>query len=98
MNFRILSLDGGGVLALIEIYALIAIYGETTSGHEVLADFDLVAATSGGSIVLGGLMEDIPLAQLKSYFEDQSKRDSIFKKTANFPDEVLEGFSGIGPK
>ena len=53
MAFRILSLDGGGVWAVIQVKALIKLYGDVT-GRTVLQDFDLVAGTSGGSIVLGG--------------------------------------------
>jgi patatin-like phospholipase/acyl hydrolase len=58
MNYRILSLDGGGTWALIQVKALIALYDNepATSGHDVLRDFDLVAANSGGSIFLGGLL------------------------------------------
>lgn len=52
-KFRILSLDGGGSWALIQVMALQAIYSENTTGHNVLKDFDLVAANSGGSITLG---------------------------------------------
>jgi uncharacterized protein len=54
MSYRILSLDGGGTWALIQVKALIALYpgGAATPGLTVLNDFDLVAANSGGSIVL----------------------------------------------
>jgi uncharacterized protein len=52
MNYRVLSLDGGGTWALIQTKALIALYNDKTSGQSVLQDFDLVAANSGGSIVL----------------------------------------------
>jgi uncharacterized protein len=44
MEFRILSLDGGGAWALIEVRTLIKLYSETTTGHQILKDFDLVAA------------------------------------------------------
>jgi uncharacterized protein len=47
MTYRILSLDGGGSWALIEIRALMEIYGDR-SGREILSEFDLVAANSGG--------------------------------------------------
>ena len=54
MTYRILSLDGGGSWALIQVRALIDMYGGGTTGHQVLQDFDMVAANSGGSVVLGG--------------------------------------------
>ncbi len=49
-KFKILSLDGGGTWALLQVRALQLIYGPSVKGHEVLKDFDLVAANSGGSI------------------------------------------------
>jgi patatin-like phospholipase/acyl hydrolase len=65
-KYRILSLDGGGSWALIEVMALIEMYTATTTGHQVLNDFDLAVANSGGSIVLGGLVEDMQLGMLRN--------------------------------
>ncbi len=98
MSYRILSLDGGGTWALIEVKALIALYSENTTGHTVLADFNLIAANSGGSIVLGGLVEDMTLGQLLDFFEDQAMRQSIFSPTEKFGDRVLHDLTGMGPK
>lgn len=100
MNYRILSLDGGGTWALIQIKALIALYNndEKTTGRTVLQDFDLVAANSGGSIVLGGLVEDLTLGDLLSLFEDQAVRDSIFSPTHSIGDKVLHDLTHLGPK
>jgi len=39
-------------------------------GHHVLRDFDLVVANSGGSVILGGLIKDLPLADIQKYFDD----------------------------
>ena len=39
--FRVLALDGGGSWAIIQAMALVKLYDENTTGHEVLADFDL---------------------------------------------------------
>ncbi|MFP5234566.1 MAG: patatin-like phospholipase family protein [Acidobacteriota bacterium] len=77
-NYRILSLDGGGTWALIEVMALIDLYGGSTTGHQVLSEFDMVAANSGGSIVLGGLVDDMKLDDLLAFFLSQQKRDSVF--------------------
>lgn len=78
-KFRILSLDGGGSWALIQVMALQALYTENATGHNILKDFDLVAANSGGSITLGGLIEDLSLKTLlDSYFLDETKRKHIF--------------------
>ena len=79
MSFRILSLDGGGTWALLEAMALEDLYPGYT-GHQILRQFDLAVANSGGSIVLAGLMLDMSPTTIRSFFEDQTKRDSIFYK------------------
>ena len=71
-EFRILSLDGGGALALIEVMTLIDLYGADTPGHEVLKEYDLIAATSGGSIVLGGLATNMTLQKLSELLFDRT--------------------------
>jgi hypothetical protein len=78
MSYRILSLDGGGIWALIEVKALIALYSPETKGHDVLKGFDLVAGNSGGSIVLGALVANLTLEQIFSLFEDEATRKDIF--------------------
>lgn len=99
MSYRILSMDGGGAWALIEVRALMAIFGESTKGHDVLAHFDMVAANSGGSLVLGGLIEDLTLKDLLGYFEDKSKREAIFSPTKSaFLRKPLQWLAGVGPK
>jgi hypothetical protein len=77
-KFRILSLDGGGSWALIQAMALIDLYGGSATGHEVLHDFDLAAANSGGSIVLGCLVEDMKLSEILVFFLSLKKRKTIF--------------------
>jgi patatin-like phospholipase/acyl hydrolase len=98
MAYRILSLDGGGSWALIQVRALIALYSETKRGNEVLADFDPVAANSGGSIVLGGLIENLQLGDILQYFLDAEKRSAMFSPTDSVVDTVLSSTLGIGPK
>lgn len=98
MAYRILALDGGGAWAIIQAMTLAQIYGPNTKGHDVLAQFDMVAATSGGSIVLGGLVENLPMTEIVNYFKDDAKRRSIFSPTSNFVDQVLEGLLHFGPK
>jgi len=97
MNYRILSLDGGGTWALIQVKALIEIYSEKSRGRAVLEDFDLVAANSGGSIVLGGLVENLTLAELLAEFEDEEWRKSVFSPTESVVDQLIR-FAGVGPK
>jgi hypothetical protein len=98
MSYRILSLDGGGTWALIQIKALIALYGETTSGRAVLQDFDLAAANSGGSIVLGGLVEGLALQDILGLFQDQAGRESVFSPTHSLGNRALHDLTGLGPK
>lgn len=98
MTYRILGLDGGGSWALIEVKALITLFGEATAGHDVLRHFDLVAANSGGSIVLGGLVENLTLKQILGFFMDQDKRQAVFSPTSSWGDDILEGILKFGPK
>ncbi len=100
-EFRILSLDGGGAWALIEVMTLIDLYGADTPGHEVLKEFDLIAATSGGSIVLGGLATNMTLQQLSKLFFDQAHRQQLFVKTSWWTDPLshaTQWVGSIGPK
>ncbi len=99
MAYRILSLDGGGAWAVIQVMALIDLYGDDNArGHDVLRDFDLVAANSGGSLVLGGLLEDFTLNKIKGFFENEQIRRSIFSPSSSFADRALHELTGMGPK
>ena len=84
-RFRILSLDGGGTWALIQVMALMDLYGADATGHEVLRQFDLAAANSGGSIVLGCLVENMPLSQALAFFLNLERRKSIFVEKFHLP-------------
>jgi uncharacterized protein len=98
MNYRVLSLDGGGAWSLIQVRALMELYDGDTTGHTILRDFDLVAANSGGSLVLAGLVEDLKLREVLAYFEDERMRRSIFSPTRSFGDRVLRDLTKLGPK
>lgn len=98
MTFRVLSLDGGGAWALIEVQTLIQLYGADMRGNTVLGEFDLVAACSGGSLVLAGLVEDLTLAELLQVFMDEGKRKSLFSPMRNLGDELLHKTLGVGPR
>jgi len=50
-----------------------AYVGENATGHEVLRNFDMAVANSGGSIVLGGLVENLSLAQIFDLFENEQR-------------------------
>ena len=78
-KYRILSLDGGGSWALLQLMALRAMYGEKATGYDVLRDFDLVIANSGGSITLGGLLRGLELSDvLENFYLNRDKRLKIF--------------------
>src|SRR5438309_8243581 len=104
MSYRILSLDGGGSWSLTQIMTLIDLYrsgGSLLTGHHVLRDFDLVVANSGGSIVLGGLIKDLPLTDIQSIFEDKAFRQSIFaaeKGWRNLAMSLMGRGGGVRPR
>lgn len=97
MGYRVLSLDGGGSWALIQVKTLIDLYGDVT-GHSVLQDFDLAAANSGGSIVLGGLVCNFRLSKLLDLFQQESVRREIFSPSSSWSDWVVRKVLGVGPK
>jgi len=80
-RYRILSLDGGGTWSIVEVRALMRLFGDDARGHDVLREFDLAAANSAGSIVLAGLIEDTPLRGLLADLLDPEVRGRIFRPT-----------------
>jgi hypothetical protein len=97
-KYRVLSLDGGGSWALIETMALMAMFGPDASGWDVLRHFDLAAANSGGSIVLGCLVANFTLRQTYQFFADEGKRRSLFSPSSSMLERALAATLGIGPK
>jgi hypothetical protein len=97
VTYRILSLDGGGAWALIQAKALTAIFGDL-NGHAVLSNFDMAVANSGGSIVLGGLLEDRRLSDILEYFLDEPSRRAIFQPTSDMLAGLLNMLFSFGPK
>jgi hypothetical protein len=53
------------------------IYGNIP-GRKILSHFDLVVANSGGSIVLGGLIENKTPQEIIQLFTDQKSREAVF--------------------
>lgn len=100
--YKILSLDGGGSWAIIQLLTLKDRYGNL-NGHQILQKFDLIIANSGGSIVLAALAENYTLDKAIALFKEKSNRELIFhKNTFNdryFPVDYLGLFNaGFGPK
>jgi len=77
MVHRVLSLDGGGAWAMLQAIALKDLFGDIP-GHQILAKFDLAVANSGGSIVLGGLAENMTPSQIINLFNEETNREAIF--------------------
>ncbi|MBL4674752.1 MAG: patatin-like phospholipase family protein [Mucilaginibacter sp.] len=101
MAYKILSLDGGGSWAVIQARVLKDIYGDIP-GHELLKQFDMVIANSGGSLVLASLCNNMLISEIISVFEDESKRKQVFSKL-NFWEKlnlrnIASLTSVLGPK
>ncbi len=78
-KYRILSLDAGGPWALLQIMALRAVYGPERQGHDILKQFQLVAASGGGCITLAGLVANKRVgAILEEFFLNARRRADIF--------------------
>src|SRR5476651_1790079 len=88
--YRISSLDGGGTWALIQAMALQKLFGDQATGWDVLKQFDLVVANSGGSIVAGGLFANMTLSQTVNLFNTLENREKIFAPIGHF--EIEEEF------
>lgn len=100
-KFKILSLDGGGSWALIQIRILQRLFGEKASGHDVLNDFDMVVANSGGSLALAAMANGNTLDQIADIFLNNEKRNSVFSKLKWYEEGLFSHFMGLfgmGPK
>ncbi|MFO0580616.1 MAG: patatin-like phospholipase family protein [Polyangia bacterium] len=95
--YNILSLDGGGSWALIQVMMLQRLYGADAPGSHVLKHFDLVVANSGGSLVAAGLLLDLKLSALRSLFQSEEYRSQIFVPIRPWK-RVLPGLVGVGPR
>lgn len=100
MSFKILSLDGGGSWAILQAMALMDIYpGRTTK--EILNEFDLVTANSGGSLVLACMIEFDDMQQVMGMFLSEEMRKSVFSDLRDGEKTLIEwiaGVAGLGPK
>ena len=97
IQYNILSLDGGGSWALIQVMCLQSLYGKDTRGREVLSKFDLVAGNSGGSIVLAALAENLMLSEIIDLFKNEPTRKQIFSRHFSLL-RPLYRITGMGPR
>lgn len=93
---RILSLDGGGSWAILQIQALIDMFPQAVTGHDVLRQFDYAAANSGGTIVLAGLIENLKLTDIEAFFLDEQARKEVFVKLPWW--KLIPRIIGLGPR
>lgn len=93
--YNILSLDGGGSWAIIQVMTLQKLYGDDAPGSHVLKNFDLVAANSGGSIVAAALFLDMKLSTIRALFEARAERRKMF---ASLPFAKITTLAGLGPR
>jgi hypothetical protein len=104
-EYRILALDGGGPWALLQVMALNRLYssagdGTDITGHDVLRKFDLIAANSGGTLALGGLILNWKLADILNTFLNPTSRARIFVPASFLDDPIahLTQLVDFGPK
>ena len=65
-TFRILSIEGGGILGAFAAGALAEI--ERSTGRRIVDYFDLIAGTSTGGIIAIGLAMGIPAARISEFY------------------------------
>lgn len=75
---KVLSLDGGGTWSLIQARVLMDLY-PGCSGHEILRDFDFVAANSGGGVVSACLIDDMTPEAILDLFMSRDLRVHLFQ-------------------
>src|SRR5438477_11737057 len=63
-EFRILSIDGGGIRGVFPAAVLAGLEEQLLGGASVAGYFDLIAGTSTGGILALGLGADLPAAEL----------------------------------
>lgn len=105
-KYRILSLDGGGCWALMQVKCLRRLFTGLTgtndpTGHQVLQHFDLVAGNSGGSLVAAAMAENYRLSEIEQLFLSKEMRKSIFSRLSIWDRSLLSSIArlaGIGPK
>jgi len=94
--YKILSLDGGGSWSIIQVMCLQNIYGEDAKGFDILKRFHLVVANSGGSLVLAAMCMNLPLSEIYSLLDCESKRKQVFS-ILPLHRRIMNKF-GLGPK
>jgi hypothetical protein len=95
MSYKILALDGGANWCLLQCMALDALY-PGMPGRRILERFNLVAANSGGSLVLAGLLKNQTPGEILATFDHPDSPTSLFVELPLL--ERLPSLIGLGPK
>jgi patatin-like phospholipase/acyl hydrolase len=70
-RFRILSVEGGGILGAFAAGALAEM--ERATGRRIVEHFDLIAGTSTGGIIAIGLAMGLPAAQIRDFYVNRGR-------------------------
>jgi patatin-like phospholipase/acyl hydrolase len=70
--FRILSLDGSGIMGAFAASALVTF--ERATGRRVVDHFDLLTGTSTGGIIAIGLAMETPAKEIARFYETERPR------------------------
>ncbi|MBR4631364.1 MAG: patatin-like phospholipase family protein [Treponema sp.] len=88
-TFKILSIDGGGILGLYSVDVLDRIQREYCNGRPLSQDFNLITGTSTGGIIALGLAIGKSAEQIKEFYlrygesifpKNRRKRPGVFKQ------------------
>ena len=88
MTFKILSLDGGGIRGVLSARILQAVETvlEETKGQKIHEYFDMVAGTSTGSLLAGGIALKMNAEELLSLY--RTRGDEIFPARIRFQRKI----------
>jgi patatin-like phospholipase/acyl hydrolase len=86
--FRILSLDGGGIMGAFAASALATFEHET--GRRIVEHFDLIAGTSTGGIIVIALAMGATAEEVCRFYEDDGPRIRVRGRGWG-PSDRLEG-------
>src|SRR4051794_587667 len=70
--FRILSLDGGGIMGAFAASALAAF--ERSTGRRIVEHFDLITGTSTGGIIAIGLAMGTTAEEICKFYEEEGAK------------------------
>ncbi len=94
-KYKILALDGGANWTLLQCMALDQLY-HNLPGLEILARFDMVAANSGGTMVVAGLLKNQTPAEILATYDHPGSTASLLVELPLL--KRLPSLVGVGPR